>query len=69
MIFMCTCSGTTGMIAWHNNWVAFMDNMLQMQILQQDTRGLFVPTSIRKLAINAKKHVHDLLNLPTDKQG
>lgn len=58
----------TGKIAWHNNWVAFMDNMLQLQILQEDTRGLFVPTSIRKLAINVKKHVQDLFSLPEEEK-
>ena len=33
-----------------------MDNMLQLQILQHDTRGLFVPTSLQKLVIDAKAH-------------
>ncbi|PSN32561.1 hypothetical protein C0J52_22028 [Blattella germanica] len=49
--------GTKGKVRWCNNWVAFMDNMLQMQILQEDTRGLFVPTSIDKLTIDTKRHV------------
>ncbi|KAK3908916.1 Fatty acid synthase [Frankliniella fusca] len=48
--------GLTGKIAWHNNHVAFMDNMLQLQIMQVDTRGLFVPTSMQKLVIDAKAH-------------
>jgi fatty acid synthase len=34
-----------------------MDNMLQMHVLSEDTRGLFVPTSIEKLTIDTKKHV------------
>jgi hypothetical protein len=50
-------TGQTGKIHWNNNWVAFMDNMLQMDILSEDTRGLFVPTSLEKLTINAKQHV------------
>lgn len=33
-----------------------MDNLLQLQILQVDTRGLFVPTSLQKLVIDAKAH-------------
>lgn len=33
-----------------------MDNMLQMQILTSDTRGLFVPTSIERLTIDKEKH-------------
>ncbi|KAL0266678.1 UNVERIFIED_CONTAM: hypothetical protein PYX00_009160 [Menopon gallinae] len=50
-------SGSCGKISWSNNYVAFMDNMLQTQILQEDTRALYVPTSIQKLVINAKKHM------------
>lgn len=49
-------AGYTGKIAWHSNYVAFMDNMLQLQILHVDTRGLFVPTSLQKLVIDAKAH-------------
>jgi hypothetical protein len=60
----CTCilciilclAGQTGKISWSNNWVAFMDNMLQAQLLQYDTRSLFVPTSIQKLTIDVKRH-------------
>ncbi|XP_044739892.1 fatty acid synthase-like [Chrysoperla carnea] len=39
-------------IEWKTgNWIPFMDNMLQLQILQQDARFLYVPTSIQKLII------------------
>ncbi|KAK6640571.1 hypothetical protein RUM44_012267 [Polyplax serrata] len=48
--------GRTGKITWANNYVAFMDNLLQTQILQEDTRSLYVPTTIRKLYINPSKH-------------
>lgn len=34
-----------------------MDNMLQMKILTVDTRSLYVPTSIKKLTIDAKRHI------------
>lgn len=47
---------TKGHIAWMKNWVAFMDNMLQMKILTLDTRALYVPTAIRKLTIDVKAH-------------
>lgn len=46
-----------------------MDNMLQMQIIREDTRGLFVPTSIQKLVIDVKKHVQVLFALPDDAKG
>ncbi|XP_023313671.1 fatty acid synthase-like [Trichogramma pretiosum] len=54
-----TVTGSYGHISWANNWVAFMDNMLQMQILGVDTRGLFVPISIKKLVIDTKAHLGD----------
>ncbi|CAG2054468.1 unnamed protein product [Timema podura] len=59
--------GTTGKVQWSDNWVAFMDNMLQMQILQEDTRGLFVPTSIDKLTIDPKAHQNILQTLGEEK--
>lgn len=34
-----------------------MDNMLQIKILQEDTRNLYVPTGIEHLAIDAKAHI------------
>lgn len=46
-----------------------MDNMLQIQILKEDTRGLFVPTSIQKLVINVQKHNSILRQLPTENTG
>lgn len=33
-----------------------MDNMLQTQILQEDTRSLYVPTGIQRLIINPVLH-------------
>lgn len=62
-------SGNVGRISWVNNFVAFMDTMLQMQILQEDTRGLFVPTSIQKMVINTKKHYGILHTLDPEKPG
>ncbi|KAJ8946537.1 hypothetical protein NQ318_004673 [Aromia moschata] len=53
----CDVSAAKGRIKWEDNWVTFMDNMLQMAILREDSRLLYVPTFVRKLAINAKRHV------------
>ncbi|CAD6237321.1 GSCOCG00002249001-RA-CDS, partial [Cotesia congregata] len=61
-----TTSGTRGKIAWYNNWVAFMDTMLQIQILEMDSRGLFVPTGIQKLVINTKAHYNQFRALSGD---
>ncbi|XP_022832191.1 fatty acid synthase-like [Spodoptera litura] len=52
----CNVQYTRGRLSWVNNWVTFMDCMLQMNIIGQDTRGLFVPTRIEKLSIDAAMH-------------
>lgn len=56
--------GTKGHLYWINNWVTFMDTLLQMKILTIDTRGLFVPTRIQKLSIDSIKHYAILSAIP-----
>ncbi|KYN01673.1 PREDICTED: fatty acid synthase-like [Cyphomyrmex costatus] len=53
-------SGRKGHIIWKNNWEAFMDNMLQMYIIGNDTRSMCVPTEIKKLVINPMLHASKL---------
>uniref|UniRef100_T1H7Z0 Carrier domain-containing protein n=1 Tax=Rhodnius prolixus TaxID=13249 RepID=T1H7Z0_RHOPR len=53
-------------IVWSNNWVTFMDNMLQMKIIFEETRGLFVPTAIERLTIDPKKHLQICNQLASD---
>lgn len=62
----CTKNWSTGYIKWDNNWVTFLDNMLQMVILQVDTRNLFVPTGIEKLIIKAKQHLDCVKENPNE---
>ncbi|KAJ3652430.1 hypothetical protein Zmor_018395 [Zophobas morio] len=57
----CNVDASVGLIKWENNWCAFMDNMLQMKILQSDTRLLYVPTGINKIIIDPSKHM-DVVN-------
>ncbi|XP_044017897.1 fatty acid synthase-like isoform X2 [Aphidius gifuensis] len=61
-----TIDGSNGQIMWDNNLVAFMDNMLQMKILGMDSRGLFVPTGIQKLVIDATAHFSKIREMPDD---
>ncbi|XP_050677552.1 fatty acid synthase-like [Leptidea sinapis] len=58
--------GTRGRVAWVNNWVTFMDCMLQMKIVGNDTRGLFVPTRIEKLSIDANMHYDAISKMNPD---
>ncbi|XP_045539247.1 fatty acid synthase-like [Papilio machaon] len=62
----CNVEGTRGRLAWVNNWVTFMDCMLQLKIVGQDTRGLFVPTRIEKLCIDAAMHYSAISNMNPD---
>lgn len=43
---------------WADNFVAFMDNMLQLQILLTDTRSLYVPTGIERMVIDPLTHLN-----------
>ncbi|CAH0713521.1 unnamed protein product, partial [Brenthis ino] len=62
----CNVEGTRGRLAWVNNWVTFMDCMLQMKIIGQDTRGLFVPTRIERLSIDAGIHYDAISKMNPD---
>nr|WRO29226.1 FAS2 protein [Tuta absoluta] len=62
----CNVEGTRGRLAWVNNWVTFMDCMLQMKIIGQDSRGLFVPTRIEKLCIDATMHYNAISKMNPD---
>lgn len=48
--------GSCGEIKWVNNWVTFIDCMLQISIIGHDSRSLMLPTRIRLLRIYADYH-------------
>ncbi|GLV33211.1 Fatty acid synthase 3 [Carabus blaptoides fortunei] len=52
----CDTTATIGHVLWKDNWVSFIDSMMQLQALQADTRGLFLPTFIDRLVIDIDKH-------------
>lgn len=55
-----------GHIAWTNNWVTFMDAVLQLLIFGYDTGNLYVPTSIQKLVIDPALHSLKLRDIVTE---
>lgn len=59
-------SGKKGHISWIDNWVTFMDSMLQMMILGFDTRNLYMPTKIQKLVIDTKLHYKEIQNMTSE---
>lgn len=53
-------SGINGNLKWENNWISFIDTMLQFSILGQNTRELYLPTRLQKMIINPKLHVEQI---------
>ncbi|XP_013778686.1 fatty acid synthase-like [Limulus polyphemus] len=49
-------NGSQGKLKWADNWVVFLDTMLQFSILGGRNRGLFLPTRLQSVAINPKVH-------------
>ncbi|KAF6215593.1 hypothetical protein GE061_010349 [Apolygus lucorum] len=49
-------SGKSGCLEWNDNWVTFLDTMLQFFIVGNDTRELYLPVRMEKVIINPKKH-------------
>ncbi|XP_050089071.1 fatty acid synthase [Anopheles aquasalis] len=59
----------TGELQWRDNWVSFMDTMLQFSILGKDLRELYLPTRIEKIVINPARHLEIVSGLPVAKDG
>ncbi|GJQ79757.1 hypothetical protein Trydic_g23234 [Trypoxylus dichotomus] len=53
----CSVNAAHAVAEWDENWVAFMDCLLQMTILQEDARNAFVPTNIQRWIIDSPKHI------------
>ena len=53
----------TGKIRWSNNWVTFVDSILQAWLFMDDSRSLFIPTEIQKITINMTQHIVYLQSL------
>lgn len=49
--------GAQSKLKWNNNWVTFLDGMMQTFIVGTDSRSLQLPTRLRKLVINPQKMV------------
>lgn len=51
-----SADGQCAKIKWNDNWVSFMDCFLQLTILAEDSRSLYLPTRVRKINIFPKLH-------------
>lgn len=54
------CDNNAGRVQWHGYWDAFMDAMTHSFVISKDTRKLHLPTSVRKVRINAVEHMNYL---------
>ncbi|XP_055326066.1 fatty acid synthase-like [Sitodiplosis mosellana] len=52
--------GQKAIIKWNDNWAAFLDTMLQVNILAKDSRALYLPTRIRRVRIDSVKQTATL---------
>lgn len=48
--------GTKGNLFWNQNWVTFLDTMLQMSVLKLSGQGLRLPTRIKSIYIDPEHH-------------
>ncbi|XP_052513198.1 fatty acid synthase [Budorcas taxicolor] len=55
--------GNMGQLLWKDNWVTFMDTMLQMSILAPGQRSLRLPTRITAIYIHPATHQQKLYTL------
>ncbi|KAI3379107.1 hypothetical protein SNEBB_007999 [Seison nebaliae] len=55
-----------GKLIWNDNWISFLDTMLQLQVMSMSTSfGLYLPTRIRSVRIDPIIH-HQLLEKMMD---
>ncbi|KAI0219797.1 Fatty acid synthase [Lamellibrachia satsuma] len=59
--------GDDGYLVWNDNWVTFLDTMLQIQILSD--AGLQLPTRIRSIRIDPATHVDRIIQADSDHTG
>ncbi|XP_071547019.1 fatty acid synthase-like [Panulirus ornatus] len=51
--------GTHGVLMWQDNWVSFLDTMLQFSLIGAKYRALMLPTRIRKISVDPNTLLHD----------
>lgn len=51
---------TSGKLKWENNWISFIDTMLQFSILGQNARELYLPTRLQRAVIDPKMHIDSI---------
>lgn len=57
------CVGQRGKVYWRENWVTFLDSLLQMKFLDSLSRDLLVPITLQKLTIDTTRHTAEVQKL------
>nr|XP_049699195.1 fatty acid synthase [Helicoverpa armigera]XP_049699196.1 fatty acid synthase [Helicoverpa armigera] len=52
----CDTSLSSAALVWRDNWVTFLDGLLQLNMLRQPHHAVTLPTHIRRLDIDTTKH-------------
>ncbi|XP_063632471.1 fatty acid synthase-like [Cydia splendana] len=47
---------TRGLLEWSDNWIAFMDTMMQFYYLSEDRSGMYLPTRLQRAVIDPAAH-------------
>jgi hypothetical protein len=61
--------GTNLLLNWKNNWVTFLDTLLQSGIKAQNQVHTELPIEIRKLVINPKEFLENVEDLKSKEMG
>lgn len=61
--------GNEGLLKWTDNWVVFLDNVLQFSILGSNKRALYLPTRIQNLVIDPVAHMEFIAEVLKDNEG
>ncbi|XP_068630161.1 fatty acid synthase-like, partial [Battus philenor] len=59
----CNVEATRSRVSWNDNWVAFLDNVMQIAMLAADTRNLQLPTFIDRLVFDVDLHYAEIAKL------
>ncbi|XP_063896402.1 fatty acid synthase [Helicoverpa armigera] len=52
----CDSALSAAALAWRDNWVTFLDGLLQLNMLRQPHRAVTLPTHIRSISIDVHQH-------------
>ncbi|XP_036124153.1 fatty acid synthase [Molossus molossus] len=67
-IFQTNLKGSKGQLLWQDNWVTFLDGMLQMCIINYNAHSLRLPTRIGTIHIDPASHRQKAYAVPGEAQ-